>query len=183
MVVDRQPALRRVVVLGCSGAGKSTVAAALARRTGLPVVHLDEHFWQPGWVMPDEASWRVVQCRLVAAPTWVLDGNYSSTYDERLPLADTVVVVDASRWRCLLRVLRRTWRLRGTEVAVGCPHRVDLGHLRYVWRSPVTEPAAAGCGGGGTGPGGPGRAAAHPAGDRAVPRQLLRVPRTMLSPE
>ena len=54
----------------------------------------------------------------------------------RLQLADTVVVVDASRWRCLLRVLRRTWRLRGTEVAVGCPHRVDLGHLRYIWRYP-----------------------------------------------
>jgi adenylate kinase family enzyme len=136
VVVDRQPTLRRVAVLGCSGAGKSTVAAALARRTGLPLVHLDEHFWQPGWVMPDEESWRAVQRRLVAAPTWVLDGNYSSTYDERLPLADTVVVVDASRRRCLLRVLRRTWRLRGTEVAPGCPHRVDLGHLRYIWRYP-----------------------------------------------
>jgi adenylate kinase family enzyme len=128
--------LRRVVVLGCSGAGKSTVAAALAGRAGLPLVHLDELFWQPGWVMPAEESWRAVQRRLVAAPTWVLDGNYSSTYDERLPLADTVLVVEASRARCLLRVLRRTWRLRGTEVAAGCPHRVDARHLRYVWRYP-----------------------------------------------
>jgi adenylate kinase family enzyme len=135
-VVHRQPVLRRVVVLGCSGAGKSTVADALARRTGLPVVHLDAFFWQPGWVMPHEQAWRAVQRGLVAAPAWVLDGNYSATYDERLPLADTVVVVEASRWICLLRVLRRTWRLRGTEVAPGCPHRVDLGHLRYVWSYP-----------------------------------------------
>jgi adenylate kinase family enzyme len=132
----RRDDLRRVAVLGCSGAGKSTVAAELARRTGLPLVHLDEHFWQPGWVMPDEEDWRAVQRQLVAAPAWVLDGNYSSTYDERLPLADTVVVVEAGRSRCLLRVLRRAWRLRGTEVAPGCPHRVDLGHLRYVWQYP-----------------------------------------------
>ena len=132
----RRRHLRRVVVLGSSGAGKSTVAAALAQRTGLPLVHLDEHFWQPGWRMPAEQPWRQAQRRLVSAPTWVLDGNYSSTYDERLPLADTGVVVEAARWRCLLRVLRRTWQARGTELAPGCPHRVDLGHLRYVWQFP-----------------------------------------------
>jgi adenylate kinase family enzyme len=136
VVVRRRDDLRRVAVLGCSGAGKSTVAAELANRIGLPLVHLDELFWQPGWRMPDEESWRAVQRRLVAAPAWVLDGNYSSTYDERLPLADTVVVIEAPRVLCLVRVLRRTWRLRGTELAPGCPHRVDLGHLRYVWQFP-----------------------------------------------
>lgn len=130
------PALRRVVVLGCSGAGKSTVATELARRTGLPLVELDHHFWQPGWVMPDEQSWRATQRELVSGAAWVLDGNYGSTYDERLPLADTVVVLDTSRWRCLWRVLARSVRRRGTEPFAGCPERLDLAHLRYVWRFP-----------------------------------------------
>lgn len=129
--------MRRVVVLGCAGSGKSTVARELGRRTGLPVVNLDELFWQPGWVQPAEASWRAVQRRLVAEATWVLDGNYASTYDERLPLADTVVVLDTARWRCLLRIVRRELRLRGQELAPGCPHRVDRSLLRYVWQFPT----------------------------------------------
>jgi adenylate kinase family enzyme len=67
-------ALRRVVVLGCAGSGKSTVAAGLARRTGLPLVHLDEHYWRPGWTAPPDDVWRAAQRRLVAGPAWVLDG-------------------------------------------------------------------------------------------------------------
>jgi adenylate kinase family enzyme len=41
---------RRVIVTGLAGSGKSTFSLALAVKTGLPVIHLDLHFWQPGWV-------------------------------------------------------------------------------------------------------------------------------------
>jgi adenylate kinase family enzyme len=129
-------ALRRVVVLGCAGSGKSTVAAQLARRTGLPFVPLDEHYWQPGWTMPPDDAWRATQRRLVAEPSWVLDGNYASSFDERLPYADTVVVLETPRWRCLVNVVGRRIRSRGTEVAPGCPMQVDMGLLRYVWTFP-----------------------------------------------
>jgi adenylate kinase family enzyme len=129
-------ALRRVCVLGCAGGGKTHLARELSRRTGLPHVELDRHFWLPGWVVPREEAWRAVQRRLVAAPTWVMDGNYASTYDERLPHADTIVVLDTPRWRCLARILVRRVRRRGVEVAPGCPDRVDAGFLAYVWRFP-----------------------------------------------
>jgi adenylate kinase family enzyme len=129
-------ALRRVVVLGCAGSGKTTVAAELARRTGLPLVPLDEHYWQPGWTKPPDDAWRATQRRLVAEPSWVLDGNYASSFDERLPYADTVVVLETPRRRCLVNVLVRARRRRGTEVAPGCPQQVDLGLLRYVWSFP-----------------------------------------------
>ncbi len=43
--------MQRVAVVGCGGAGKSTLATALGRLTGLRVVHLDRHYWQPGWVL------------------------------------------------------------------------------------------------------------------------------------
>jgi adenylate kinase family enzyme len=123
-------------VLGCSGGGKSHLARDLSRRTGLPYVELDHHFWQPGWVRPDEGSWRAVQRRLVEGPEWVLDGNYASTYDERLPFADTVVVLDTPRWRCLGRVLVRWLGRRGAEVAPGCPDTMDAELLAYIWRFP-----------------------------------------------
>jgi adenylate kinase family enzyme len=129
-------ALRRVVVLGCAGSGKSTVAAELARRTGLPLVPRDEHYWQPGWTAPPDDACRVTQRGLVAEPARVLDGNYASSFDERLPYADTVIVLETPRWRCLVNVVGRALRRRGTEVAPGCPMTVDRGLLRYVWSFP-----------------------------------------------
>ena len=132
--------MRRIAVVGSGGAGKSTLARALGRRLGLPVVHLDEHYWQPGWRPADPDAWRARQARLVRREAWILDGNYLSTLDLRLGAADTVVFVDLPRWRCAWRATRRVVAGRGqANTAPGCPERLDLRHLRflgYVWRFP-----------------------------------------------
>jgi len=57
---------RRVVVTGMAGSGKSTFSRALSARTGLRVIHLDIHYWKPGWVKPSEGEWREKQHRLLA---------------------------------------------------------------------------------------------------------------------
>ncbi|HMK99303.1 MAG TPA: hypothetical protein VK428_03865, partial [Acidimicrobiales bacterium] len=49
---------RRVIVTGLAGSGKSTFSLSLGAMTGLPVIHLDLHFWKPGWVAPSEEEWR-----------------------------------------------------------------------------------------------------------------------------
>lgn len=131
--------MRRVMVVGSSGAGKSTFADALAERTGLPAVHLDEHYWKPDWVETAAAEWRDVQRRLVAGDTWILDGNYSATIDVRLPRADTVVFLDLGRVRCVSRVVARTVRNHGrARTAAGCPDRFEWDFLRnFVWTYPT----------------------------------------------
>jgi hypothetical protein len=48
----------RIIVSGLAGSGTSTFSLALAAKTGLPVIHLDLHFWKPGWVAPSETKWR-----------------------------------------------------------------------------------------------------------------------------
>jgi adenylate kinase family enzyme len=105
------PIGRRVVVTGIAGSGKSTFAVALARRTGLPVVHLDLHFWQPGWVEPSENEWRAAQQRVLAGDAWIADGNYSETLALRLKVADTLVVLDMPWWLCAGRALLRGFRM------------------------------------------------------------------------
>ena len=118
--------------------GKSTFARELGRRTGIPVIHLDQHFWKPGWVATPAEEWRAVQNDLLAADSWIVDGNYGGTFDVRFARADTVVVLALPRLRCLIRALLRALRHHGRDVqAAGCPERLDLTFLRWVWRYPI----------------------------------------------
>lgn len=100
-------------MVGSGGAGKTTFARELGGRLGLPVIHLDEHYWRPGWVETPRDQWRLVQERLVAGDAWVVDGNYGGTLDLRFKAADTVVMLDYPRLVCLGRALRRSLVKRG----------------------------------------------------------------------
>jgi len=102
--------VRRVVVLGRGGAGKSTFAARLGAALDLPVIELDKHFWPPDLTPLPAARWAEVQRGLVRGDRWVLDGDLGP-YDVlpvRLRAADTVVVLDFPLWRCAWRALRRS---------------------------------------------------------------------------
>lgn len=128
--------MRRVLVVGCSGAGKSRLSSALARGLGLPVVHLDAEFWRPGWVETPDDAWERRVAELVARDAWVCDGNFARTLPMRAARADTVVHLDLPRRTCLRGVLGRWWRDRGrvrADMAPGCPERFDLAFLRWVW--------------------------------------------------
>lgn len=127
--------VRRVCVIGCCGAGKTVLADRLGARLGLPVMHLDGHYWLPGWRRPDADVWRQRVEALATSESWVLDGNYAGTLDVRLPRADLVVVVDYPRRICMARVLRRWARLHGKPYAApGCPERTGSA----VQERPVT---------------------------------------------
>ncbi|WP_085123060.1 hypothetical protein [Tistlia consotensis] len=128
--------MRRVLVLGGAGAGKTVFARRLGAATGLPVVHLDRHYWRPGWTALAPADWQAEVERLAAAPRWIMDGNYAGSLPLRLARADTVVLLDPPRRTCLWRVTRRTlrhWRRVRPELGSGCPERFDWGFLCYVW--------------------------------------------------
>lgn len=130
--------VRRVAVVGPGGAGKSTFAAELGRLTGLPVVHLDRHYWKPDWVPTPADEWRQLQERLFASARWVADGNYGGTFDVRFARADTVIVLEPARLTCVSGALRRSLAHRGQAVqATGCRERADPAFLRWIWRYPT----------------------------------------------
>ena len=125
---------RRVVVTGIAGAGKSTFSRTLSAKTGLPLVHLDVHFWKPGWVEPSEYEWGEKQRDLIASDEWILDGNYHATLDLRLERADTAVFLDTRWWVCAWRALVRGVRKRpaGFQLPYGCDESA-LRRLREEW--------------------------------------------------
>jgi len=133
---EAPPALgRRVIVTGLAGSGKSTFSLALAAKTGLPVIHLDLHFWQPGWVAPSKAAWREKQGGVLAGDAWIADGNYAETLDLRLERADTVVFLDMPWWLCAGRAFLRGFRMPG-ELPEGCDYSA-WSRLRDEWRLAV----------------------------------------------
>lgn len=124
---------RRVLVIGMAGSGKSTFSRAMSAKTGLPVVHLDLHYWKPGWVKPSENEWREKQRRLLASEAWIADGNYYETLDLQLERAETVVVLDTPWWICAGRAFGRGLRKPIGEMPDGCEDSVRR-RLRDEWR-------------------------------------------------
>ena len=124
----------RILIIGSPGSGKSTLARALAAREGLPLTHLDQLYWAPGWREIDKPVWLARLDAALAEPRWIIEGNYSSTLERRLVRADRVVLLDLSPFRCTWRILRRTLSLRGKvrqDMAAGCPERLSLSFLWY----------------------------------------------------
>lgn len=122
---------QRIIVTGLAGSGKSTLSIALAAITGLPVIHLDLQFWEPGWVAPSETEWRERQLSVLAGDAWIADGNYHETLDLRLERADTVVFLDLPWWLCARRAVLRGFQMPA-ELPIGCEYSRWL-RLRDEW--------------------------------------------------
>lgn len=118
--------LKRIVIIGRPGSGKSTLALRLGAELSLPTFHKDMIGWLPKWRRTPFATYRAQMSRIVAGKYWIIDGNSPRTYDLRFPSADIIIWLALPRWRCLLRVLVRTWRNFGKRrltSAVGCEDR------------------------------------------------------------
>lgn len=134
---------RRILVIGSSGSGKSTLARALSLRLGLPYISMDrEFFWLPGWKLRDRAEIRHMMEAAVSGERWIIDGTGPRTLHLRLPRADLVIWLRMPRLLCIWRVVKRRWRYAGRsrpEMADGCPEKLDMEFLRYIWNFERTE--------------------------------------------
>ncbi len=128
--------MKRVMVIGGPGSGKSTLAKRLHVLTGLPLFHLDQLYWQPGWLAPPKDEWRQRLTALAAQDEWIMDGGYDSTFDLRMARAGTILWLDLPRRICFTRVLRRMvvhfGRVR-SDVAPGCREGFDFAFLKWAW--------------------------------------------------
>ncbi len=129
---------RRIMVIGCSGGGKSTLSRKLAVALDLPDHSMDrEIFWLPNWVERPRAEQRAILSEIVKADRWLLDGTNPSSFDIRLPRTDLVIWVRLPRWRCLLGVYKRASQYVGRhrpDMADSCVEQwPDREFISYIW--------------------------------------------------
>ena len=97
----------RIIVLGCPGSGKSTFARALAARTELPRIHLDSAWWRADGSHISRDEFDRARAELLAGEKWIMDGDYSRTYEVRLRAADTVIFLDYPEDVCMAGIVGR----------------------------------------------------------------------------
>jgi len=133
--------MQKILLIGSGGSGKSTLATQLGAKLNLPVIHLDAHFWNAGWVETPKDEWRTKVEELCRRDRWIMDGNYSGTFDVRFAAADTIIFLDVPRLACLWRVIKRWlyYSLRNQtrpDLAEGCPEQIDFGFVKWIWEYP-----------------------------------------------
>lgn len=143
---------QRILVIGCSGGGKTTLSRKLGQQLGLEHISMDRDFyWLPGWVKRPKAEERQMIAVAVASDRWLMDGTGSSTFDLRLPRTDIVLWVRMPRLLCIWGAVSRWAKWIGRtrpEMAPGCRERVDAEFIRYIWTfethfAPMVETAIA----------------------------------------
>lgn len=129
------------MIVGGPGSGKSTLARALGEGTGLPVHHMDQIHWMPGWVERPRAEKTRLCHEVHMREAWIFEGGHSATWPERMARADTLIWLDLPVLLRQWRVIHRSIRYRGDsrpDLPKGCPERFDretLAFHRFIWQS------------------------------------------------
>ena len=102
----------KIIVLGCSGSGKSTFSRKLHEKTNLPLIHLDNIWWKPDrtHISRDEFDHKLVE--ILKSDKWIVDGDYSRTYEARFIHCDTVIFLDYSFDVCMNGIMDRVGKER-----------------------------------------------------------------------
>ncbi|KMY77811.1 ATPase AAA [Leuconostoc mesenteroides subsp. dextranicum] len=118
--------MKRVLLIGSGGAGKSTLARKMSKQLNITAFHLDKLLWKPNWQMTPKPEQAIIVNNLVRQ-------------DIRVAAADTIVFLDRSRFVCIYQVFKRLLQYRGTsrpDMQDDCPEKIDWDFLKWIWQFP-----------------------------------------------
>ncbi len=123
--------MKRIMIIGCGGAGKSTLSRQLAEKLELPLYHLDVLFWKPGWVESDREEFFEKLKKFSAEEKWISDGNYIKSIPILAEKADTIIYLDMPIPICFIGALKRNFsKKERPDMAEGCAENFDM---KFFW--------------------------------------------------
>ncbi len=104
--------IKKAIVIGCPGSGKSTFSRALHQKTGIPLFHLDMLYWNADKTTVEKSVFLERLSAVLSKDEWIIDGNYGSSMEMRLAACDTVIFLDYPLDICLEGVQERRGKPR-----------------------------------------------------------------------
>ncbi len=104
--------MKKIIVIGCPGSGKSTFAKSLSKITGIELFHLDNLFWNADKTTVERSAFVERLLNIMKKNSWIIDGNYASTMELRMEACDTVIFLDYPLDVCLNGIKERKGKAR-----------------------------------------------------------------------
>jgi adenylate kinase family enzyme len=135
-----KPHHKKITIIGCAGSGKTTVALQLKEKLKLPLYHLDQYYWKPGWQRVGLEAFTEIHDALCKQDQWIIEGSYIKLLPQRARHADVIIFLDVPRYKCLWYVLKRSALNLGKVLpgsSQGCRQRLlsieFVKFLKWVW--------------------------------------------------
>ncbi len=124
--------MKKIIVIGCPGSGKSTFAKVLHEKTGLPLFHLDMMYWNADKTKVEKTVFRQRLSDAIEQSEWIIDGNYGSTMELRLQACDTVFFLDYPVEVCLDGVKERRGKVRTDMPWIEAEDEEDAEFMEFI---------------------------------------------------
>lgn len=128
---------RRIMIVGPTNAGKSTLAVAIGQKLGIPVRHVDllRHAPHTDWVQRPDDEFHALHAAAIAEPEWVMDGNYTGIMPARLRRATGIISLDDALWRRYWRYFRRTLHRKRAGALEGNRDSIKWAMIHWLWHT------------------------------------------------
>lgn len=131
--------MKRIVIIGNSGSGKSTFAKKLSIKLGINVIHLDNLYYRLQRKSKSTSDWDNIQKEIVRKQKWIIEGNFPRTWDIRIEAADTVIFFEFPIWLSFIRVVVRWIFYRATnrpDMPKGAKEKININDLKKILTFP-----------------------------------------------
>jgi adenylate kinase family enzyme len=127
--------IKKIMIFGRAGSGKSTFALQLHKALNIPLYNLDKYFFTANWVERDYPEFLNIQQQMVDSDAWIIDGNCIKSLEMRYSKADIVLYFIYPKTICYFRVFKRLF-YKNKEIddrALNCPETIGLNLIKYIW--------------------------------------------------